>query len=296
MLVSMTGYSCLNAPFMMHEGQSAALSIELKSINGRFFEASCKIPSAMNHMEIKIVSMLQKKLLRGRVFLTVRFDGGNDVLEMIVPSLRVVQGYLVAAEKIKATHNLSGDISLTDLLQLPNVFASEKSQLHPADEQAIFTLITKAADDLIATRIEEGKTLEQDLTAVFNTCEQKISAVTTLFEKLITETKEDAKKHLAAVQDGDETAKSRLDEIYAKLNKIDIHEEITRFKSHLTDVQQFLNLNQIDKGKRLDFIFQELLREVNTLMAKCSNYDISALGIDIKVELEKAREQIQNII
>lgn len=296
MLVSMTGYNSLTSPLKLHDGQNCSLSIELKSINGRFFEAICKLPSTMNHTEIKIISMLQKKLFRGRVFLTVRFDGGNDILETIVPSLKVAQGYLAAAEKIKAHANLPGAISITDLMQLPNVFTSEKGSLNAVDEEAIMNLISKAADNLTATRREEGRALERDLTSAFTTCEQKIGSIEILFEKLMDEKKEEIKLHLVPAQEGDQTAKDRLDELYATLNKIDIHEEVTRFKSHLANIKLFFSIDQIDKGKRLDFILQELLREVNTLMAKSSNFDISSMGIDIKVELEKAREQVQNII
>lgn len=292
----MTGYNSLTSPLKLHDGQNCSLSIELKSINGRFFEAICKLPSTMNHTEIKIISMLQKKLFRGRVFLTVRFDGGNDILETIVPSLKVAQGYLAAAEKIKAHANLPGAISITDLMQLPNVFTSEKGSLNAVDEEAIMNLISKAADNLTATRREEGRALERDLTSAFTTCEQKIGSIEILFEKLMDEKKEEIKLHLVPAQEGDQTAKDRLDELYATLNKIDIHEEVTRFKSHLANIKLFFSIDQIDKGKRLDFILQELLREVNTLMAKSSNFDISSMGIDIKVELEKAREQVQNII
>jgi uncharacterized protein (TIGR00255 family) len=292
----MTGYNSLTAPLKLHDGQTCALSIELKSINGRFFEVICKLPSTMNHMEINIISVLQKKLLRGRIFLTIRFDGGNDILETIIPSLKVAQGYLTAAEHIKAHANLPGAISITDLMQLPNVFTSEKGSLHAADEAAIMALVTKAADNLTATRIEEGKALERDLAGVFNTCEQRIGSIETLFESIMSEKKEETKHYLVPAQEGDETAKDRLDELYATLNKIDIHEEITRFKSHLANVKHYFGINQVDKGKRLDFILQELLREVNTLMAKSSHFDISSMGIDIKVELEKAREQVQNII
>lgn len=296
MLVSMTGYNCLTAPLKLHDGQTVSLSIEIKSINGRFFEAICKLPSTMNHLEIKIISILQKKLLRGRIFLTIRFDGGSDVLETIVPSLKVAQGYIAAAEKIKAHAQLPGAISITDLMQLPNVFASEKGSLHAADQEAIINLITQATDNLTATRIEEGKTLEKDLVNVFAICEEKISSIETLFQSLINEKKEETKQYLVPAQEGDETAKTRLDELYASLNKIDIHEEVTRFKSHLANIKHYFGVNQVDKGKRLDFILQELLREVNTLMAKSSHFDISSMGIDIKVELEKAREQVQNII
>ena len=117
-----------------------------------------------------------------------------------------------------------------------------------------------------------------------------------LSEKLMTSLKQQVDQHLVLVEKSDELAKLKLQDLYAMVNKADIHEEITRFKSHLASVDTLLKSKEIDKGKRLDFILQELLRETNTVMSKCSDFDISSLGVDIKVELEKAREQVQNIV
>jgi len=108
--------------------------------------------------------------------------------------------------------------------------------------------------------------------------------------------KQEIKVKLTEVEEGDELAKLKLENLYITLNKADVHEEIIRFKSHLTSLETLFGSDAIDIGKRLDFILQELLRETNTTMAKCSSVDISSVGVDIKVDLEKAREQAQNIV
>lgn len=291
----MTGYSSLTTTLKLNNGQTCSLAIELKSINSRFFEVVCKLPSALGHLEVPTISSLQKKLIRGRVFLTIRFEDG-DGLESIAPSLKTARGYVDAVEKIKAHTGITGVLSINDLLQLPNLFSNEKSELHQDDEKTIMEIVTQAAEKLMETRADEGKTLEQDFVTIFTACKEKIIAIEQAFESAMHEKKEEIKLHVTPAQDGDATAKTKLEELYAELNKIDIHEEITRFKSHLTSVNRCLGEPNIEKGKRLDFILQELLREVNTIMAKSSHFNISSSGIDIKVELEKAREQVQNII
>ena len=113
---------------------------------------------------------------------------------------------------------------------------------------------------------------------------------------MIQTVKNNIAEKIALVEKGDELAKLQLEDLYGVLNKIDVHEEITRFQSHLKSIDSLFANERREKGKRLDFILQELLRETNTTMAKCSNYDISSMCVDIKVELEKAREQVQNIV
>ena len=108
--------------------------------------------------------------------------------------------------------------------------------------------------------------------------------------------KGEVKKVLARIQKGDSEADSQLSELYDLINKIDIHEEIVRFRSHLNSTKKLLSSRQLEKGKRFEFILQELGREVNTIAAKCSHVEISAVAVDLKVELEKVREQVQNIV
>ena len=112
----------------------------------------------------------------------------------------------------------------------------------------------------------------------------------------MTDYKKRVDETLPKAQGGDEQAQAKLEDLYAMLNKIDVSEEITRFHSHLKAVQELLAADKLEKGKRFDFTIQELLRETNTTAAKCSSFAISSKAVDIKVALEKAREQVQNIL
>jgi uncharacterized protein (TIGR00255 family) len=292
----MTGYS--NGTVVLHtQDGEFAVELELKTINSRYFEALCRLPASFSFLELKIVNLLQEKLFRGRAYATVRFTEGNEAFDAVVPSLKVVQGYIEAAKTIKSKFNLGGDLTLTELMRLPNVFVQQKSELGEKEQKEFFEGLSHLVEKLVKTRMEEGVRLQADLEGRFGLCSKKIAEIEKFFEVAITNHKKLVDEQLTLSQGGNEFAKKQAEDLLLSLNKMDIHEEITRFGSHLKSVQTVLSdKSTIEKGKRLDFILQELLREINTLMAKCTTFDVSSISVDIKVELEKAREQVQNIV
>ena len=297
MLLSMTGFASKSVRLDLSSIGKASIAIEMKSINSRFFEVVAKLPSALNSIEIKMMGRLQKKLRRGRVYVTIRLAEDNEAFEEIVPSLKIAQGYIDAARMVSQACNISGELSMKYLFQLPNIFVTKKSSLTEEQEERILEEIDGVADLLTQTRRDEGKNLSNDIKKRFAICDEKIDQIAQFSEVMITAIKASINAKLELVEKGDEVAKIQLDDLYGTLNKADIHEEVTRFKSHLHSIDDlFINSPDDDKGKRLDFVLQELLRETNTIMAKCSNFEISTVGVDIKVELEKAREQAQNIV
>lgn len=296
MLLSMTGFGSGSVVINTRAGKLSLL-VEMKTINSRYFEATCKLPITLSSLEVKILNLLQASLSRGRLYLVARFAEDSEIFENVSPSLKVIEQYVTAAALVKKKFNLSGDISVTDVLTLPNVFELGRSEFTAEEEKEILVGIEKVAAQLTQMRTQEGARLQVDLENRFALCAQKIADISVYFEQVMQDQKDLVDKQLALSQGGDEQAKHQLEELYGTLNKMDIHEEITRFNSHLVSVRDLLKDGKNrDKGKRLDFILQELLREVNTLMAKCSHFTISSLSVDIKVELEKAREQIQNIV
>lgn len=273
------------------------LAIEIKTINARFFEAVCKLPNVLSSLEPKLISVLQRILLRGRVYLTVKFGEDNEAFESLEPSLKNVQAYLSAAKAISQAHGIAGELSVRDLFMLPNIFVSNRISLDEEHAQLVISLIEGVAQAVMKTRAEEGAALRKDFDLRFSVCRSSIVRINSLFEALMINLKQAVDAKLAAYQaEPNDQTKVQLDDLYSTLNKSDIQEEITRFNSHLSAAENLLANDVVEKGKRLDFILQELLRETNTIMAKCTNYDISSVGVDIKVELEKAREQVQNII
>lgn len=296
MLLSMTGYSSGTVVLHTKSGE-VSVELELKTINTRYFEALCKLPTSFSFLELKIVNTLQEKLVRGRVYLTVRFTDGNEVFDSITPSLKVIEGYLKASELIKEKFGVDGKLELSELMRLPNVFVQQNSELSENEQKEFFHGLTQLIEKLVKTRAEEGLRLQADLEGRFDLCAKKIAEIEKKFDVAVSEYKKLVDAQLKLIQDGDEFAKKQAEELLVALNKMNIHEEITRFNSHLKSVKSvFADKTVSEKGKRLDFIMQELLREINTLMAKCPTFEVSTLSVDVKVELEKAREQVQNIV
>lgn len=305
MLVSMTGYCSKNEQISLPDAGEVHLAIELKTLNGRFFEVINKLPSCLSHLELVFNTRLQEKLIRGRVYFNIRFVGGAGKLAQISPSWSIIDQYVQAAQGIQARHKLPGELSIAQVMSMPEVFETIDSPLTTADEQTLTNAVLAVLAAVVNTRQEEGLRLEKDFMAIFTRCASKLSGIKEAFDHEVATTKEKLRNILAAAsQEGQSDTNANqnqgnynpADEVQIALRKMDIHEEITRFASHIESVKPLLDQPVFEKGKRLDFILQELLRETNTMMAKCPSYGISSLCIDIKVELEKAREQVQNIL
>jgi uncharacterized protein (TIGR00255 family) len=290
----MTGYCSLNEQINLSSG-TVGVAVELKALNGRFLEVVAKLPGSLSRLEIPISGLLQTKLARGRVYLNLRFSESPHALTTIVPSWQTIEGYVRSGRLIKEKYNFGQDVTLSDLINLPDVFVAQEGSVSHQDESAILALITKAADMLMRMRTEEGTRLEHDFVKGFAVCAAKIHDIEVAAEQVVEQYKAELHQALAANQHT-EKPNTHIEELQVALRKIDIHEEVTRFKSHLSSIDPILKATSYEKGKKLDFILQELLRETNTMMAKSPSYQVSTAGIDIKVELEKAREQIQNIV
>jgi uncharacterized protein (TIGR00255 family) len=292
----MTGFGHKTMVLPIGKSKKVAFSIEIKSVNSRSFEVVCKLPSFLNALEIDIVKSLKKKLLRGRIYVGVRVAEDQDVLGEVIPSLGLLKEYIKALNIIKKTSKISGTLTFRDLLHIPDLFVYKIGDIGSIIEKPFLSAVNQISDQLVKSRTVEGKVLQKDLEQRFAVCIKESAKVKTIFEKVIKAKKGEIKKTLELQEKGDEQAKLKLDELYSTLNKIDIHEELVRFESHIKNVIKVLKDSSKEKGKRIDFILQELLRESNTMLAKCSNFDISAHVVNVKVELEKAREQTQNIV
>jgi len=296
MSLSMTGFSSHTALASVGRGEKTTFVVEMKSLNSRFFEVNCKLPSSLSFLEIPVVNYLKKKLVRGRVFLSVRIGGGGELFESVTPSIKVAKEYLDAAKKLQKNLKVTGELSLSDLIRLDNVFSFQREKVGKSFEDAVVKTIYQVADKLMASRKAEGSRLKKDLKARLAACDLCIEKIKKHFVVFVKEKKEELKNMIILAKSGDTEAEKGLAECYEFLNKIDIHEEIVRFKSHLKAAQKVLSGKEVEKGKRLEFTLQELLRETNTMAAKCSHFSISSVAVDIKVELEKMREQVQNIV
>lgn len=295
MISSMTGFSSATLA-IPQKGSEIHLTMTLKSLNSRFFELNCKVPFSLTQLETDLIRYFKSKLLRGNVYFTIHMS--TALTSSIEPSINIISNYLKSIEKIKSTFSLAGELTIHDLISLPNVFETQENLIEPVTMDLIMKAIEALTDRLSQARQAEGKILAQDLANRITTIKDYMSKLEPRAKNLTTKRKEDLFKTLKELVPG--TQESALEgqslAIYNQLEKIDVHEEIVRFKAHLDNFQNELKSPGDEKGKKIDFTLQELFREINTLTSKAADAEISSLAINIKVELEKAREQAQNIV
>lgn len=295
---SMTGFASKTLALTNTTGEKTNISISLKTLNYRFFETTFKLPYLFSSLETKLIKICKQKLIRGHVYLTVHLSNPNLFRSGVQPALTTIQGYVDAINQIRERQSIVEAISLNHILQLPNVFVVEESDLDQEVEQSILAAIDELIESVIAARKMEGESLLLDLSARMDAMTEEINVIEIAYKALIGAHKEKINRIMQEVAAADEASQAtiRQEGLYALLDKMDIHEEIIRFKSHVSDMREQLASSTLEKGKRLDFTLQELGREINTIAAKCSDATISKRAINAKVEIEKAREQVQNIV
>jgi uncharacterized protein (TIGR00255 family) len=297
MILSMTGFATKTLTIPFDKTTKVNLIINIKSLNSRFFETTCKLPYALSQLETDFIKLLKKKLVRGHIYFSLYVANQAILKSGVEPSMNTIAGYLNSIKEIKKKFNIKDEVSLDTLLQLPDVFMVAEKEIDESATKLIFKAVNELIDDLITFKKEEGAMLEKDLLQRIAIMEKEIDIIDKAFLVLIEEQKKKVNQALKELEhDESKLAEARKNAVFAMLDKIDIHEEIVRFKSHLKSIRDQLKSPELEKGKRLDFTLQELAREINTVSAKCSHATIGTHAINIKVEIEKAREQAQNIV
>lgn len=297
MIQSMTGFASKTI-MLEPEGNKIKLSISIKALNSRYFDISCKMPYILNQFEPDFIKLVKSKLNRGQIYLIIHSSDQNLFRPSIEPAMSNITGYIEALNKIQKKFELPGKISIEDVLRLPDIFILEEKGIDENCREMIFNAISHLLDEVVIERKREGQKLEQDLLQRASIMDQKINQLETIFERTITEQKEKISHKISELNKNVDPilTETQRQTLYLQLDKMDIHEEIVRFKTHLQNINALIKSQAEEKGKQLDFTLQELFREINTITAKTPNSQIIELAIAIKVELEKMREQVQNIV
>ena len=297
MLSSMTGFVSKTISLPLEQEKPVNLTINLKTLNSRFFEATCRLSYALTSLENELTKMAQKELKRGHMYLSMTLSDPSAFKSEITVSQSMVKGYLDALNQVQKKFNLPGSVTVNDLLHIPNIFVSEELSINEKIKERIFQKFTEALQELKKIRAAEGKALLVDLKKRVAIITQAIDQIKELFKIAFKKKQDDINSELMNLQKVDpEFAKQQRIQLYQELDRSDVHEEIVRFKTHIQSFDDLLKKKQAEKGRQLDFVLQELGREINTMAAKSDDSIISAHTITIKVELEKCREQIQNIV
>lgn len=296
MIRSMTGFASASATLNIKDTQ-VLVSLSIKSLNSRYFDANCKLHYPLSNLETEFVSLFKSKLHRGSITFIIHLANPMAFKGAIEPSIATLKNYLQALDTIKKTFALEGSLSIANILLLPNIFISQETELDEQSKASILQATHALIEALIQEQKNEGQALKKDILARLAIIEKEIDAIQIAFEALLVTQKQKLNEALVQLeQDESKFADAQKNALYTLLDKMDVHEEIIRFKNHLKNVIIILESSDIEKGKRIDFTLQELLREINTITAKCADGAISSHSINVKVELEKAREQTQNIV
>ena len=292
MIISMTGYGKAEGDF---EGKN--YSIELRSVNNRFCEISFKYPRYLSSKDFQLKEIIKKKISRGKInaTLNVKTDGSADYQVKVNEDAAVY--YYKMLEELKSKTGVNGEIGLEHLLKFSDVLEMNDSA-DVSDEEFNFIsgLLNKAVDDVIEMKVKEGDHIREDLLKRIDFIDSETSRIMEISEVNKPVAKEKVvKKMEALLTDKDLIDEKRLEmELVLLSDKLDISEEGTRLESHLKYFKEYIDSDEL-AGRRLVFLVQEMNREVNTIASKSMSAEISQAASVLKEELEKIREQLQNV-
>lgn len=291
MVRSMTGYGRGEA-----ENPYLCVTVEIKSVNHRFFECSLRCPRQLSFLEDKIKNFIQSKIARGKidVFVSCDFSGADS--DKIEINEAFADVYINALKVLHKKYKVKNDISVMNIAKNPDIFRISKQQLNEEEtEEAVLSATEKAVDAFILARETEGARLAEDVASRTETILAKVAFVEEKSPKTEAQYRERIEKKIKELLDGANIDEQRiLTETAIFADRIAVNEETVRLRSHISHLNDLLNEGGVI-GKKLDFVVQEMNRETNTIGSKCQDLDITKTVVDIKSEIEKIREQIQNI-
>jgi len=291
MLYSMTGYGRAEMTF-----NDKTLIVEVKSLNGKQFDVRLNIPSLLKPVEVEIRNTLNEHLFRGSVEcnILVRSNGASKPVNI---NKDLAKSYYQPIVELADELGIGKENILSTLLKMPDVVSSTNEVLAEDEKLAIFGLLKQAIDLLNLHRKEEGKSIELDLLERVAGIEAQQAAIAVLEPNRRTKIKDGLIKLLEQHVGPDKYDNNRLEqELIYYIEKIDISEERVRLTNHCAYFKSILTEKDPNKGKKLSFVLQEMGREINTTGSKANDVDIQKAVIVMKDELEKAKEQILNVL
>ena len=291
MVRSMTGFGRANALI-----NGLDVTVEIKSVNHRYFEFSCRMPRAYQFAEEKLKALCQQSISRGKLELSVFVEETAESSTQIEINHPYAKAYMAAIKSLCKEYGIKNDVKASSFVGNNDIFKLRRSVL--PDEQVIEALLTvtdEAIKNFVSMREVEGERLLTDVLSRANTILSKVALVEERSPETVKAYRERLEQKVRDLLETTNIDEQRIiTETAIFADKIAVDEETVRLRSHIKQLESFLNAEG-PAGKKLDFIVQEMNRETNTIGSKAQNVEIAHIVVDIKSEIEKIREQIQNI-
>ncbi len=291
MMKSMTGFG--RSEITVHDRK---FSVELKSVNHRYLDVNIRMPKALNFFDSAIRQELKKYISRGKVDVFITYENLGETTSTVRYNHDLAEEYLKYLKQMGEEFGLEYDIRVSNLSKYPEVFVMEEGDV---DEEELWkdlqSAIDQACDIFVKTRITEGEHLKDDLIEKLDHMAGLVDFIDERSPKIIEEYRGKIDARVREILGDVKVDEGRLlTEVTVFADKICVDEEIVRLRSHIDTVKKELNEGE-NIGRKLDFLAQELNREANTILSKSTDLEIANCGIELKTEIEKVREQIQNI-
>ena len=291
MIKSMTGFG--RAELVDEEKK---ITVEMKSVNHRYLDINMRMPKKLSFFEAAIRNLLKEYIQRGKVDLFITYEDYTQARVSVKYNREIAGQYLTYIQEMGREFGLDTEITAAALSKYPEVFTMEEQT---PDEKELWTaleeVIRRTAGQFVESRTQEGAHLRQDILEKLKTMDKKVDLVEQRSPEILGEYREKLEGKVKELLADTQIEESRIAaEVILFADKICTDEETVRLKSHIHRMEEVLHENE-GVGRKLDFIAQEMNREANTILSKANDLETSNLAIDLKTEIEKVREQIQNI-
>ena len=272
------------------------ISVEIKSVNHRYLEAGIKMPKKLNVFESRMRDLLKKYATRGKIDIFINYEDDSESQVNLKFNQNIADEYMAIFNNMSEKYNLKNDMTVGGLARFPEVITMDEVQ---EDEEELWHFIEEAMkaalEQFVNTRILEGENLKKDLLGKLDNMEELVTFVEKRSPEIMKEYRSKLESKVKELLGDTTIDESRIaTEVIIYADKICVDEETVRLRSHIEHARKCLNEDG-GIGRKMDFIAQEMNREANTTLSKANDIEISNAAIDLKTEIEKVREQIQNI-
>jgi len=291
MIKSMTGFGRGESSDGIH-----SFTVEIKTLNHRYNDIVIKMPKHIGYLEERVKKIIKKYIIRGRVEVYINLEYINETNVDINVDIPLAKSYKSALERVAEELNIEEKVTLDNIVSIPEII---KIQRKEEDEEVIWNCLKPAVEDavdyIMNMRIKEGEELKKDVLLKINNFKEIIKSIEKKAPFIVNEYKEGLRKRVSELL-GDEfnlDEEKLMNEVVFFADKSNINEEIVRLYSHINQFESSLELNE-SVGRKLDFLIQEMNREINTIGSKVNDIEVNSCVVEAKSELEKIREQVQN--